>query len=136
MTLEADARLKTAPIQYPVVLLAEDDPQLRRTLSDLLADEGFLVREVTDVVGVEAALTAGVPRAVVLDVNLADGDVSGVLAKLCQSADRPQTVLISASTLAAELARNHRVQLLQKPFELESLIQALLVPLDDRPTEI
>lgn len=128
--------LKTSPLSYSVVLLAEDDPQLRRTLSDLLADEGFLVREVSDVAGVEDALADGMPQALVLDVNLEGGDISPVLARLSADRSRPHTILISASTHARDLARRHRIELLQKPFELESLIQALLVPLDERTSEI
>jgi DNA-binding NtrC family response regulator len=133
---EPTRALPTSPLEYSVVVLAEDDPQLRRTLSDFLADEGFLVREVSDVAGVEQALAAGSPHALVLDMNLEDGDVSPVLAKLSGVPGRPHTILISASAQAPALAKDHRIELLQKPFDLEALVQALLVPLDERTTEI
>jgi DNA-binding NtrC family response regulator len=121
----------TTPLEYAVVVLAEDDPVLRRSLSDLLTDEGFLVREVSDVAGVESALAAGMPSALVLDVNLADGDVVPVLSRLARSPERPHTVLISASSGAVSLAKRHGLELLRKPFELHALVEALLPKADD-----
>jgi DNA-binding response OmpR family regulator len=127
----------TTPMRYDVVLLAEDDDVLRRSLSDFLASEGFMVREASDVATLREELTGECPLAVVADVHLADGDVSEVVAELARREDseRPNVVLMSASTGAAKLAGEHRVQLLAKPFDLDALVQALLVPLDERPSD-
>lgn len=129
---DASAPLKTAPLTYRVVLLAEDDPVLRRSLSDFLSDEGFLVREAADVATIRRALAQGGPAAFVLDVNLADGNVSEVLAELVAREERVPIVLISAAAEAPELARQHRVQLVRKPLELDTLVEALLIPADER----
>lgn len=128
-------RLRTTPHSYQVVLLAEDDPVLRRSLSDFLADEGFLVREASDVATVRRCLADGDPSAVVLDLQLSDGDVADVLRDLAARDDRPHVVLISATSRAEKVAREHRVQFVAKPLELENLVQALMIPLD-RTTDI
>lgn len=128
-------RLRTTPHSYQVVLLAEDDPVLRRSLSDFLADEGFLVREASDVATVRRCLADGDPSALVLDLQLSDGDVADVLRELAARDDRPHVVLISATSRAEKVAREHRVQFVAKPLELENLVQALMVPLD-RTTDI
>lgn len=122
----------TVPLTYPVIVLAEDDEQLRRSLSDFLAEEGFLVREVGDVEGLRAALESDDARVLLLDVYLADGDCGDVVADLVGSPRCPHIVLMSAHADAGRIALTHGVELLPKPFDLEVLIQALLVPLDDR----
>jgi DNA-binding NtrC family response regulator len=122
-------------MRYDVVLLAEDDDVLRRSLSDFLASEGFMVREASDVATLREELSGECPLAVVADVHLADGDVSEVVAELSQRDERPNVVLMSASHGAAKLAVEYRVQLLSKPFDLDALVQALLVPLDERPSD-
>lgn len=124
----------TLPLQYPVVVLAEDDPVLRRTLSDFLASEGFMVREATDLGSLRAVLREGDLTAMVLDVHLGEQHVGHVLREL--GAERPNIVLMSASATARELADDHRLQLLTKPFDLDALVQALLVPLDERTSDV
>lgn len=125
----------TTPLQYEVVILAEDDPVLRRTLSDFLSDEGFLVREAEDLATLRRAIDDSATAALVLDVQLADGDVSDVVADLGRRAERPPIVLISASRHAAGVAREHRIPLLRKPIDLDDLVAALLLPTDERPTD-
>jgi DNA-binding NtrC family response regulator len=135
-TNETTGTLRTSPLSYRVVLLAEDDPVLRRSLSDFLADEGFLVREASDVATVRRCVADGDPTALVLDLQLTDGDVADVLRDLAQREDRPNVVLMSATSRAEVIAREHRVQFVAKPLELDRLVQALLVPLDDRTSEL
>ncbi len=128
--------IPTAPLTYRVVLLAEDDPVLRKALSDFLADEGFLVREASDVATVRRYLRDGDPAALVLDLQLEDGDVREVLRELARREDRPNVVLMSATSRAAKVAREHRIQFISKPLELDQLVQALMVPNDERTSDI
>jgi DNA-binding response OmpR family regulator len=123
----------TIPQPYSVVVLAEDDPVLRRTLSDFLAGEGFLVREAPDVGTLRDALRDGEPTALVLDVHLGEHNVKEILHEL---RDGQNVVLMSSSVLAEDIARAHRMTLLSKPFDLDALVQALLVPLDDRASDV
>jgi DNA-binding response OmpR family regulator len=117
-----------------VVVLAEDDPVMRRGLSDFLAVEGFLVREAHDVAGVRHAIADREPTALVLDVHLGDETIAAVVSEVTRDPKHPHVVLISASSEGAELAAKHGVQLLAKPFDLDRLVEALLVPLDERPS--
>lgn len=118
-------------MSYPDVVLAEDDETLRRSLSDFLADEGFLVREARDLADLHAELSLGAPRVLVLDFNLPDGDCARLIEELARREDRPHVVLMSAHPGARDVAAGNGVQLLRKPFTLDALVQALLVPLDD-----
>lgn len=122
----------TTPLTYSVVVLAEDDPVLRRALSDFLAGEGFLVREAADLQTLRDVLLEESNATLVLDMHLGADDVRSVLGELAHKENRPNIVLMSSSVAAARVAREHRLQLLAKPFDLEALVQALLVPLDDR----
>lgn len=69
----------TDPHSYPVVVLAEDDPVMRRTLSDFLAGEGFLVKEAADLPALRDVLREKAPSALVLDVHLGEHTVGAVL---------------------------------------------------------
>lgn len=134
MTLPEPApsdRVSTLRTQYSVVVLAEDDPVLRRTLSDFLAMEGFLVREVEDMRALRR--TAFEPaQTLVLDVHLGEENIEPIVETLLNEPDPPNIVLISASNDAGALAERHGVQLLPKPFDLETLVSALLVPVEER----
>jgi DNA-binding NtrC family response regulator len=125
----------TTPLAYSVVVLAEDDPVLRRTLSDFLASEGFLVKEAPDLSTLRDVLVDEASATLVLDMHLGTDDVRSVLSDLAQKENRPNIVLMSSSIAAARVAREHRLQLLQKPFDLDALVQALLVPLDERASD-
>lgn len=131
MRPEPSTPVSTAPLEYSVVVLAEDDPVLRRGLSDFLAEEGFLVREAQDVAGLRDALADVTPIALVLDVHLGEESVASVMSELTSRPSAPNVVLITAGGDGEELAARHGVQLLAKPFDLELLVQALLVPAED-----
>ena len=126
---QPSAGATTVPQSYSVVVLAEDDPVLRRALSDFLAGEGFLVREAPDVGALRESLRDGQPTALVLDVHLGETHVGEILEELHED-DRPNVVLMSSSVMAEGIAREHRLPLLSKPFDLDALVQALLVPED------
>jgi DNA-binding NtrC family response regulator len=126
----------TTPLEYSVIVLAEDDPVLRRGLSDFLADEGFLVREAQDVAGLRHALTDVTPTALVLDVHLGEENVASLMTELETRSPLPNVVLITAGHDGEELAARYGIPLLEKPFDLERLVQALLVPADERASEL
>lgn len=117
----------TVPTTHPVVVIAEDDDLLRRALSDLLADEGFLVREVRDRVSLESELMNAEACAAVIDVHLADGHCGHLVEALAADAEAPHVVLMSAFSDAAGLAEEHGLELLRKPFDLRELLDAVLV---------
>jgi two-component system, NtrC family, nitrogen regulation response regulator NtrX len=114
------------------VLVVEDDESIRRTITGLLADEGFEVLTATTVV--QALSFVRSPdrfRVVVLDLVLEDGDADAVLESLHGEQGRaPSVVMISAVPRAAELASAYGIPLVTKPFELDTLAAAIDVACD------
>ena len=86
------------------VLIIDDDPQFRRAASELLAARGYRVIGAAGTVEEGLALAAALlPDAVLLDVNLPDGDGLSVAAHL--SADGGPRVLLTSTDSAAATAR-------------------------------
>jgi DNA-binding NarL/FixJ family response regulator len=85
----------------PSILIVDDDPLFRRTVRALLTARGYVVvGEAGGAVEGFALASALRPDAVLLDVNLPDGDGLAAAARL--SADgRTRVVLISSDPTAA-----------------------------------
>ena len=83
------------------ILIVDDDPSFRRLVRALLTARGYLVVGEAASAGEGLALAAAVqPDAVLLDVDLPDGDGLAVAARL--SADgRTQVILTSSDPTAA-----------------------------------
>ena len=78
------------------VLIVDDDGTFRRAAAELLTGRGYLV--VGQASTAEEALALAVqlePDAVLLDVNLPDGDGVAVATELCARSHRPRVLLIS-----------------------------------------
>lgn len=76
----------------PRLLLVEDDPDIRRTLSRGLVEHGATVVAVETAVEAIQAVNAERPDAVILDLGLPDLDGSDVLALIRASSDLPVIV--------------------------------------------
>lgn len=112
------------------VLVVEDDESLRVTVSDILRDSGFDVREVATV-GDARRLLASIPTIDILfsDIRLPDG--SGFeLAKWCQEV-RPHVWILLTSELD-QTASAGAFLVLPKPYSFVTLL-TLLKHLPSRP---
>jgi DNA-binding NtrC family response regulator len=68
------------------VLIVDDDAEFRRTAGRLLADRGYrVVGQVGSVVGARLAIDELRPDAVLLDINLPDGDGVSLAEELASS---------------------------------------------------
>ncbi len=110
-----------------LVLVVEDDSDLRQTIQWMLEDEGFLVETASD--GREALDRAvqHKPSLVVLDMGLPFIDGNGVAAGLRSTYGNSVTILtMTADGRAAEKAqRIGAIGYLSKPFDLDTLINAV-----------
>ncbi len=77
------------------ILIVEDDLQMRRFLSTTVRGHGFRVVEAGTVAEAEAALRAGEPSLVLLDLGLPDGDGMDLLREL-RLTRRVPVVILSA----------------------------------------
>lgn len=115
-----------------VVLVVEDDSDLRQTIRWMLEDEGFSVETAGDG---QAALEQAMrkkPSLVLLDMGLPILDGNGVAAGLRSAYGNAIMILtMTADGRAAEKARYiGAIGYLSKPFELDALIDAVRNALD------
>jgi DNA-binding response OmpR family regulator len=86
------------------VLIVDDDPQFRRAVAELLAARGYRVLGQAGTAADRLALASALrPDAVLLDVNLPDGDGLSVAARL--SADGGPRVLLTSTDAGAATER-------------------------------
>ncbi|WP_425260562.1 response regulator [Rubrivivax sp. RP6-9] len=125
------------------VLLLEDDRELRATLREALAVEGYTVLPAASLADARALLAhAGRSGAavdcVVLDLGLPDGDGAALLAELRRSSGTPVLVV------SAGQAEGQKIRLLDagaddylvKPFGIGELLARLRVALRHRGTHL
>lgn len=110
-----------------LVLVVEDDTDLRQTIQWMLEDEGLLVETARD--GREALERAmqRKPALVVLDMNLPIVDGFGVASGLRSTyGDSINIMTMTAGGRVAEKAqRVGAISYLSKPFELDALVNAV-----------
>lgn len=108
------------------VIVAEDEPDLREAIVELVVDAGYTaVHEVSTVRDLRAAIAEKNPVAITLDLNLADDSSETILDELTARAPPIAIVLVTASVDAPAIAERYGVELVVKPFELDTLLEAL-----------
>jgi signal transduction histidine kinase/CheY-like chemotaxis protein len=112
------------------ILLVEDDADCREVLGEVLREEGYRVVSVSTCRDALAALEAGRPALVLLDLRLSDGDGRRVLQRIRQTpslAGVPVHVISGASD-AAEIAAQLGTTvdgLLEKPLHVGRLLDVV-----------
>ena len=86
-----------------LILLVDDEPELRRMVASLLTGAGYEVAEAADCAQARAAMAAQRPDAVLLDVMLPDGDGFSLLPELRRFGDVPVLYLSARDEDAARL---------------------------------
>ena len=118
---------RDAPSFEQVVLIVEDDTDLRQTIQWTLEDEGLIVETAAD--GQEALNRAAQrkPTLVVLDMGLPIIDGNGVAAGLQANYGNSVSILtMTADGRAAEKAKRiGAIGYISKPFDLDALITAV-----------
>lgn len=107
------------------VLVVEDDEPIREAVEELLRDEGWDVVGTHSIDGARAALSGGSFDVMLLDLLLEGGSGEKLLEELRQEGRNVPTVIMSASTRAAAVAKEFGTELLRKPFELETMLDRM-----------
>ncbi len=116
------------------ILIVDDDSAIRDTLREALEDEGYRVNEAADgIAGLEILRASQENMVVLLDQLMPKLDGVGVLRAVRDDpclAQRHMYILLTArsriSTPAAELATGLGVPIIRKPFDLDTLFQAIV----------
>jgi two-component system cell cycle sensor histidine kinase/response regulator CckA len=119
-----------APLPPQAVLVAEDQPQLRRLMERVLVDAGYEVLAARDGDEALASIAAHGARiaVAVLDATIAPGGAGEILEALAKQGRGIGVVLTSGDVLESDLL--HRLQdcdgiFLHKPFAPSALLRAL-----------
>jgi DNA-binding response OmpR family regulator len=110
-------------------LIVEDDDDLRVVLSILLTTEGWDVSEAASLEEAEHHLRE-MPELLVLDVQLGGHGAGELLAQLACRADAPVTLLASGCEELRGLARRYGVAYARKPVEIDAMMLAIDVALE------
>lgn len=117
------------------ILLVDDDPTVRTSLAEALADEGMAVTVAEDGVAALAILEKSAPDIVLTDVRMPDIDGLALLRMLKARAPNVDVVLMTAfddmSTVVTAM-REGAVEFLVKPLDLVELRRVLKRVFDDR----
>ena len=108
----------------PVILVVEDDPQIRRFLRATLTAEGYLYYEATTATEGIAQAAARTPELILLDIGLPDGDGFGVIRSVREWGQTPILVVSargqeSDKIAALDLGADDYVE---KPFAVGELL--------------
>jgi two-component system, response regulator RegA len=119
------------------ILIVEDSPQLRQSLSAALSDRAAVVFTCGSVEEVRRVLTRQSPDLILLDFDLPDGNAFDVLREL--RADAPAPVVVVTSRVAGpgeafQLAELGVRAYLTKPFGFDELLEVLTIA--GRPPDI
>jgi len=115
----------------PLVLLVEDDPQMRRFLRATLTARGFRLIEAETVSAAEIAATSQAPDLVLLDLGLPDGDGVDLARRLREWTQVPILVI---SARGREADKVHALDAgaddyVTKPFGVDELLARMRVAL-------
>ena len=112
-------------IDLPVVLVVDDEPELRTLLGEYFGRHGFLVRGAADAAAAREHLAAERPNLAILDVNM-PGENGLSLARWLREA-HPAVAIVMLTTAGESVDRIVGLELgaddyVAKPFELRELL--------------
>ncbi|MFA9406161.1 MAG: sigma-54-dependent transcriptional regulator [Anaerolineales bacterium] len=116
------------------ILIVDDEATARKFVSEALADAGYDAIEAGNLKEANKAIDTGAADIILLDVMLPDGSGLSLLDRLAMENPRPPVILITAFgevDTAVEAMKKGAQDFLQKPLDLERLLQAI-----DRSFEI
>jgi len=110
------------------ILVVDDEAKIRETLRGVLTDEGFEVLEASDGRRALELLTEVVPRLAIVDVWMPEVDGIELLGRMrAQAPGVPIIVISGHGTIetAVRVIRMGATDFLEKPFELDALLQVV-----------
>src|SRR5713226_9921877 len=78
------------------ILIVEDELYVRKTLEDFLRGKRYCVSSAENLAEAEKVLKRQKVDLVVLDIELPDGDATGLIGRLSRAPDRPLVVVMTA----------------------------------------
>jgi two-component system response regulator MprA len=123
-----DGTEEATPGEGALVLIAEDDDEIRNALERILRFEGYRTRVVRDGAAALSAVTDDVPDAILLDVMMPFVDGLSVCRRLREHGNRTPILMLTARHEVSDRVAGLDAgadDYLPKPFELEELLARL-----------
>ncbi len=120
------------------VLIIDDDPGLRKTLSDILKGKGYETMTAADGAGGLAALTTGFINVVVIDLGLPDMRGIDVLEKIKASSPSTEAIILTGNATldsAIEATNRGAFSYLLKPYDIDQLLLHMSRVIDKQQTD-
>lgn len=117
------------------ILIVDDDPAIRATISEVLAEEGYTITTATNGAEGLAALARALPAVVLLDMRMPVLDGWGFARALKERGVSLPIVVMTAAQDARRWSQEiGAAWVLAKPFDLDELVQAVERALQSPPT--
>ncbi len=121
----AGIRDVTAPDNLPVVMVVDDEPELRSLLAEYFGRHGFTVRQAEDAAAARRLVAEQAPELAILDVNM-PGENGLSLARFLRES-HPRMGLVMLTTAGESVDRIVGLELgaddyIPKPFEMRELL--------------
>jgi UDP-3-O-[3-hydroxymyristoyl] N-acetylglucosamine deacetylase len=110
------------------ILVVDDEEKIRRTLRGVLTDEGFAVAEAPDGRRALDLIDRARPRLAIVDIWMPDVDGIELVAAMRERVPELPVIVISGHgnvETAVRVAKLGAFEFLEKPFQLESLLQTV-----------
>ena len=109
------------------ILVIDDNPDIRRLISGILKDKGFVVREAANFDQAMLEINKKLPDVAIIDVKLDKGDNDGIelLVHLKRIDDDVPVIMISGHAnvqMAVDSLKLGAFEFIQKPFSSERLV--------------
>lgn len=111
--------------QRTLVVVAEDEDDLREALAEAIVDAGFDVIAVADVPNLERVLDAHRPDVLLADFQLFDQTTEAVVTLVATKRTIPRVAIVSAAPAARVVAERLAVQHIGKPFDLGHVLDLI-----------
>jgi len=111
-----------------LVLVVDDEPDIRSLLTDLLEEAGYAVKTATTGADALAAIAKKVPDLVMMDVKLPDQDGIALLKQLKREHPDLEVIVMTAfggSSTAIKAMEHGAYDYVTKPFEIDDLLATL-----------
>lgn len=122
-----------------MIMVIDDDPEMRAVLRDVLTHEGFRVHEESGPEQVPEAVDALHPAAVIVDKEMPGSNGLDLVAALGHRYPALPIIVITAfggAAIRAEARRQGAADYLEKPFRMATLLDALrALTIDRTPVE-
>lgn len=117
----------------PSILIVDDEPAIRRSLSEILEDEGYTIHEAENGEEAVKAVRGNSLDLILLDIKMPRVDGMEVLQQLSQEESMPPVIMLSGHgtiDTAVEATRLGAVDFIEKPPDLNRLLVSIRSALD------